>query len=171
MSGVAVIRYLLANNAALVALVPATRIMAGDLPIKVVLPAISVTQISGTPRNTLAMNGGKLHSDRVQVTALVKGADQGGGGYSSLDAILSAVFDACPYTRGTVNGIDVDSTKPDIEGPDLSDPATSLLSRSRDFIVRHRGAVASADVIVGEQSATGEILMESGNEIELEVQP
>jgi hypothetical protein len=138
-SGVAVIRSLLAANGAVIAVVPATRIMAGDLPINAVMPAISVIQISSVPRNTVKMNEPKIqHTDRVQVSVAFKGPQgtPSGTGYPGVRSLLALVLAACPHTRGTVNGVDVDSILPDIEGPDLSDDATALYSGSRDFIVR-----------------------------------
>ena len=139
MSGVAVIRHLLANAAAVTAVVPAARIMAGDLPLNTALPAISVTQISGMPHNTIRINESpKLHTDRVQVTVLVKGPQgtPAGLGYPGVKALLKLVLAACPSQRGTVNGIAVENITPDMEGPDLSDDATALYSQSRDFLVR-----------------------------------
>ena len=139
MSGVAVIRHLLANAAAVTAVVPAARIMAGDLPLNTALPAISVTQISGVPHNTIRINESpKLHTDRVQVTVLVKGPQgtPAGLGYPGVKALLKLVLAACPSQRGTVNGIAVENITPDMEGPDLSDDATALYSQSRDFLVR-----------------------------------
>lgn len=134
MSGVAVIRHLLASHSPLTAEVPATRIMAGDLPLNTDLPAISVTQIDSMPRHTLAMTeGNPLHSDRVQVTVHVR-TDE--GGYPELRSLLALVLAACPNTRGTVNGVACDSVLPDVEGPDLEDAATNLLTGSRDFLVR-----------------------------------
>lgn len=140
MSGVAVVRYLLANNVALLVKVPAARIMAGDLPINSLLPAISIQQVSSMPRNTVKMVGdGKVqHTDRVQVSVVVKGPQgtPAGEGYPAVRSILRLVLLACPQTRGTVNGFDVDSITPDVEGPDLSDDATALYSGSRDFFVK-----------------------------------
>lgn len=145
MSGVAVIRYLLATNAPLIAVVPAARIMGGSLPIKTVRPAISVFQISSVPRITVSMGETKRHHlDRVQVSvlgaaqqALASGqAGPQGTAYPGLRAILALVFAACPHTRGVVNGINVDSILPDIEGPDLSDDVIDLNEASRDFLVR-----------------------------------
>lgn len=140
MSGVAVIRHLLANNAPVLAVVPATRIMAGDLPLGTAMPAIAVTQISSVPLNTIRINESpKMHTERVQVSVLFKGP-QGtpvGTGLPGVKALLKLVLAACPSQRGTVNGVAVDSITPDIEGPDLSDDAAALHSQSRDFIVKY----------------------------------
>ncbi|MEO8101331.1 MAG: hypothetical protein ABI790_02325 [Betaproteobacteria bacterium] len=139
MSGVAVIRYLLANNGPVLAVVPAARIVAGDLPLNTVMPAIAVTHISGVPYNAIRTNETpKLHTDRVQVSALFKGPQgtPSGTGYPGVKALLKLVLAACPSQRGVINGVAVESIQPDTEGPDLSDQATALYSGSRDFIVR-----------------------------------
>ena len=139
MSGVIVIRALLVASAPVVAVVPSTRIMAGDLPLNTVMPAIAITQISSLPHNTVYMREPRMqHTDRIQVSVLFKGPQgtPAGTGYPGVRAMLKLVLAACPHTHGTVNGIDVDSIIPDVEGPDLSDDATALYSGSRDFIVR-----------------------------------
>ena len=59
MSGVAIVRALLAAHAAVTAAVPAVRIFAGAIPLNTPLPAISITPISGSERNTVAMNEAK----------------------------------------------------------------------------------------------------------------
>lgn len=143
MSGVKVIRYLLANNSPVLAVVPATRIMAGDLPINTVLPAISIDQINSIPVLTLRMSeANRMHSDRVQVDVVVKGpqGDPQGTGYGGVRSLLALVLAACPNQRGTINGVTVDSILPDSEGPDQQDDASALYSGSRDFIVRWKSA-------------------------------
>jgi hypothetical protein len=135
MSGVAVIRYLLAHDAPVLAAVPATRIFSGDLPLNTAMPAISVMHISGVPYNMLQPNeSGKVHTDRVQVT-VYRGESPGDAGYPGVKSLLTLVLAACPSQRGTVNGVAVQSIIPDIEGPDLPIQELSLYSRSRDFLV------------------------------------
>lgn len=145
MSGVAIVRYLLANNAPLLAAMGAgppaanARIMAGDLPLNTAMPAIAITQISSVPRNTMSMKDPRTqHTDRVQVSVLVKGPQgtPAGQGYPGVRSLLKLVLAACPNTKGTIQGVDCDSILPDLEGPDLSDDAISLYSGSRDFLVR-----------------------------------
>lgn len=143
MSGVAVIRHLLANHAALTAIVPATRIVAGELNLNTVLPAIGVTQIYSDPQNLLRTNeANKIHVTAVQVTWLVKDADAtpAGTGYVGLRQLGPLVLAACPSQRGTVNGIAVDSIVPGGEGPDIFDAELGAYSCTRDFIVRWVGA-------------------------------
>lgn len=129
MSGVAIIRYLLANNASLIAVVPATRIMPGVMPIDTVLPAISVRQISGFDRSFLSRGIGDYHTERVQVTALATT-------YPQQKSIIALIKNALPATRGIVNGFYVDSIKPDIDGPDLYSENPVIYEQGTDFIVR-----------------------------------
>lgn len=131
MSGSIAIRHLLANKATLTAVVPAARIVvAASLPTGTALPAINVSQISSVEVLTVAMTESKrLRSDRVQVMAHASTPAQ-------LRQILNLIRTACPDTKGTVNGIKLDSILPDLEGPDLSQPDAAIYSMSRDFFVR-----------------------------------
>lgn len=128
MSGVSVVRSILANNSALIAVVPASKIFVGVVPLNTALPAIGVTQVSGEPHLTAAMTeSGRLHDDRVQVTVLTKAYQ------TSISALVAA---ALANRSGTVNGVKVDSILPRGEGPDLFDDASVTYERSRDFQVR-----------------------------------
>lgn len=130
MSGVAVIRHLLASNATLIGQVPAAKIMAGPIPINTALPAISVAQVSGMQRNIVGMNAAKyMATDRVQVTVMA-------ATYPLQKSILALIRAACPNTRGTVNGVDCDSILPDVEGPDFRDDTAAIFMQSLDFIVK-----------------------------------
>lgn len=138
MSGVAVIRWLLVNDAAITAIVPAARVIAGLLPINTVLPAIEVTQISGVPSNFIKTNEKpKVHTDRVQVSVLFKGPEgtPAGAGYPGVKSLLALVLKACPSQRGLINGVLVDSIQPDTVGPDISDAVAAIYSQTRDFRV------------------------------------
>lgn len=130
MSGVAIARYLLANSAALLAVVPAGRIVAGVLPLGTVFPAIGVTQISGNQRNTVAgSEAKKLVTDRVQVTVLATT-------YPQQKALLALVRAALPATRGAINGFTCDSIETGPEGPDLFSVDPVFYEQSQDFLVR-----------------------------------
>lgn len=140
MSGVAVIRFLLATDPDVLSVAVVESIVAGDLPLNTALPAISVKQISSVPDNPINTNEpNKLHTDRVQVTWLFK-APPAGTGYPGVKAMGKFVLAACPSQRGTVNGVAVDSIQPGAEGPDVSDAAEGLYSCSRDFTVKWVGA-------------------------------
>lgn len=135
MSGVAVIRSLLAANSNVIAVVPAARILGGDLPLNTAMPAISVTLISGMPHRTIGINETpQMRADRVQVTIYRK-APPADDGYPGLDSLMTLVRSACPNVRGTYLGIEVDSITPDLEGPDLPMPDLALFTRSMDFMV------------------------------------
>lgn len=129
MSGVAIVRYLLANNAGVTAQVGASKIKAGDLPLNIVAPAISVKQSGGTQRKTVAMASAKEQwTDKVQVEIT-------GLTYPSVKTILRLVLDALPLSRGTINSYDCDSILAAATGPDLYDSATGLYSQIQDFDV------------------------------------
>jgi hypothetical protein len=130
MSGVAVIRFLLAN--AVADLVPAKYVMGGVIPVGTPLPALSVQEISSVPRTTVAMNSPKmLLTERVQVTVEAKS-------YPEQKTILARVRAACPNQHGMVNGVDLDSILPDVGGPDLFDAETAIYMQTQDFIVKYR---------------------------------
>lgn len=127
MSGVAVIIYQLTHNTALNAVVAASHIYPGEMPLKTSLPAIAVTQVSSVPRNIVA-GPSSFNTDRVQVTVVAKT-------YPQLRNVMRLIKAACPMVKGTVNGIKVDSVLPDIAGPDIPDPDLGGIGSSRDFIV------------------------------------
>ena len=134
--GTAVVWYLLANAAAVTAVVPSTQIMEGDVPVNTPMPAIGVKQISSVPYNLIKTNTTpKVHTDRVQVTAF-RGASPGDSGYPGLKSLLTLILAALSSRYGSVNGINVQSITPDVEGPDLSIEPEGIVSRSRDFLVR-----------------------------------
>jgi hypothetical protein len=130
MSGVIAIRYLLAHNATLIAVVPVSKIMAGVIPIETALPAIAINHISTIERNSVAMNSTNvMATERVQVTVQTKS-------YAEQKSILELVRKACPNTHALVNGVQVDSILPDIAGPDLRDDDMGIFIQTRDFIVK-----------------------------------
>lgn len=129
MSGVAIARYLLANNATMIAAVPAARIFAGNV-IGAVYPAVAVTSITGVPRNTVAMTEtSRLITERVQITVYA-------GTYALQKTLLGLVRAALPNTHGTVNAFNCDSVLPDSEGPDLFDDVITIYEQSQDFMVK-----------------------------------
>jgi hypothetical protein len=131
MSGKAVIRYLLANSASLVAVVPVARIQAGRLPINTALPAIAVTTVSARQHNIVAMNAANyIVTDRTQITVMSKNVPE-------IETILALIRTALPLSRGDINGFSVEAIIPDIEGPDLDDDQNLMKSRSVDFMVKY----------------------------------
>lgn len=128
MSGVAIVRYLLSQAAAVTAVVPATRIQAGVLPQGTAVPFISITEVSGTELLHLTASSG-LNTERVQVTV-------DGLSYQQVQQVLALCRTALPYTRGTVNSIACDSILPDLKGPDGYDDLLKTHFKSQDFIVK-----------------------------------
>lgn len=129
MSDVKVVRYLLAHDAPLLAVVPAAKIMAGILPQGTAAPAIAVTHISTLRANAVAATTKEFCTSRVQVTVMAST-------YPLLKSTLALVRAALPRSRGTVAGIAVDAILGDIEGPDFSDEA-GLFFSSHDFTVTY----------------------------------
>lgn len=130
MSGVAVIRYKLANDAALTAVVTASKIMAGVVPLNTALPAISIRQISGNELATIRRSGNELVTERVQVSVLAPT-------YPQQKTILGLIKSALPSVRATVNGFAVDSIEQGLTGPDLYDEEPVTYEQSIDYIVRY----------------------------------
>jgi len=130
MSGVAIVNYILANNATLTASIPAARIFSGIAPINTDLPAISITQISATSPHDPVVAPGNMIRERVQVTVECKH-------YVQTKSIMSLIRNAfLTYSRGIVAGFNCDSVLQDTEGPDLYDQGTGIHAQSTDFIVR-----------------------------------
>lgn len=135
MSGAVIaVRYLLANDAALLAEMPAVRIKAGVLPEGIVLPAIAVEHVSTVERMTVSMEFTKVFSvSRVQVTVFART-------YSQCKSILDLVRRALPHTRGTVGGVELDSVLPEATNPDLFDTDSQIHMQSRDYMVSFAAA-------------------------------
>jgi hypothetical protein len=129
MSGVAIIRELLANWAPLTALVPAGRIYAGQVPQGSVLPAISVSEISVREHQTIArLAQGKTSTARIQVTVLTKD-------YPAMKAALKAAGLGPGVHTGTVKGYSVKAALPDGIGPEIPPIEDGIFEQSRDFLV------------------------------------
>lgn len=128
MNGVAAVRQVLIADAALTALVPATRIAAGVLPLDTALPAISIMSVSANDLNIPSPATTRQVNERVQVTVMA-------AGYLSQKAVMRAVRHAAADTRPTVSGI-VNVTIHTISaGPDFMDEAASIYLGSQDFRV------------------------------------
>lgn len=133
MDGVAAMRQVLAGNAALTALVPTTRIQAGDMPLGTALPAISVVRVSSTDRN-LPNPGTYRHvTERVQVNVMAST-------YPSQKAVLRAVRTAAADQFPTVSGLIRVTIHTDGAGPDFRNEQASIFLGSQDFIVTYSEA-------------------------------
>lgn len=129
MSDVTAIRFLLMNDAALTAIVPADRI-ASDLPQGVALPAISVLHISTTYRHTIASDGHDQCRSRVEVVVHAKSRP-------SQKAILKLARAALPRTHGVVNGVPVDSILKGDVNPDFRNDEIGSFIGSQDFFITY----------------------------------
>lgn len=128
MSDVKAVRYLLANSATLIAQVPAARIIGGVLPQGMALPAISVMHVSTVRPSFVAASAG-MSIARVQVTIFA-------ATYATQKSIMALIRAALPRSRGSVNGVAVESIIPDTEGPDATDDA-GLYIGSIDYRVTY----------------------------------
>jgi hypothetical protein len=139
MSGVAAVRYLLANNANITAQVPATRIFSGDAPLATTRPLILVREIdSNQAMRVIRRNGlSALRVERVEVSVIVNSpyASTPGTGLPTVKALLKLCRAACDGQSGTINGFVVEALTEEGEGPDLSDEELGLCSQSNDFFV------------------------------------
>jgi hypothetical protein len=125
-----VVKYLLENAAGVTALV-GTKIYAFPLPQKTTSPALVYSKVSSVdvpPVNAFA--GSNIALSRVQVTAFAVD-------YPSVKNLLEEVRKALSYQSGLINGVQVVSVLPDIEGPDLYELSLVLPYQSRDFLITH----------------------------------
>lgn len=127
-SAVKAVRYLLAHNAVLKAIVPAERIVAGVLGPGAALPALTIAHISTNRRPTVKKGATDFCTSRVQVTVHAKT-------YPDQDALQRLVRKALPPTRGSVNGVDVDSIQDGGTGPDITDADAGIYMGTDDVIV------------------------------------
>jgi len=130
MSGVAIINYKLANDAALTAVVPSARIFSGIAPINTPRPTISISQVSGFEYPMIKRGTRNLMTERVQITVH-------GQTYVQKKEIIKLIRAALPSVRGTVNGIKVDSITPGIEGPDMEIVDPDLHDQPVDYLVKY----------------------------------
>jgi len=129
-SDVKAIRYLLANNAPLLAVVPAARIIKGTIPQGTTLPALSVGHVSTVRRTNVAGTVVKFCTSRVQITVDAPN-------YTSQKEVLRLVRAALPLTRGIVDGVAVDSIHHELDGPDFSDDASGVYAESVDYLITY----------------------------------
>lgn len=127
-SAVKAVRYLLAHNPALTAIVPAERIVAGVLGAGAALPALTISHISTNRRPTVKKGATDFCTSRVQVTVHAKT-------YPDQDVVQRLVRKALPPARGNVNGVDVDSIQDGGTGPDITDTDAGIYMGTDDVIV------------------------------------
>lgn len=136
MSGVAIVRNLLATYAPLLALVPKEKIFAGHVPQGTVLPAIGVAEvytreIRATTRNATT----KTSRARIQVTVLAKDPL----GRAQMERILkTAGLGPGVHThlfQGPGFAYNVKAVETDGIGPEIPPADDKIYEQSRDFMV------------------------------------
>lgn len=128
MDGVAVARALLIADAGMTALVPASRIVGGTLPLGVQLDAISITRVSATDRNIPAPGTERHVTERVQVTVLAASYPRAKAAVAAAKAVLADfIGSAAGLTKATIHT--------DLAGPDFMDEQASIYVATQDFIV------------------------------------
>lgn len=129
MSGVAIIRQLLADRAEMLAVLPAAKVIAGTIPQNTVLPALGVSEVSSNEQWTTARNlRVKMIRERVQVTIQAKD-------YSTMKRLLKVASLGAGVHTGMVKGISVRSVLPDGVGPEIPVGDDGIYEQSRDFMV------------------------------------
>lgn len=133
MSGVIIARRLLTDSAAVVAVVTAARIIAGVLPQGTALPAIAVTDVSSTDRQTVKGAVLILVTERVQVTVIA-------ATYPDVKILMKLVRSACRDKVGTVGAFTGTTCHLDSKGPDFIDPDVGFFMQSQDLRVTFKEA-------------------------------
>lgn len=133
MDGVATIRKLLTENAALLAVVPESRIKAGIFRQGTTLPAISLMSVSSVDRNIMAPGAMRMVIDRIQVTVLAQT-------YPSLKSVMRLVKKAAADQMPEVDGITDVVVHTDGQGADFVDDDTTLYLGTQDFKVSYNQA-------------------------------
>lgn len=129
MSGVAIIRQLLTERAAVTAIVPAAKIFGGTVPQATILPALGVSEVGSNEQSTTARRlVTKMIRERVQVTALAKD-------YGTMKRLLKAAALGAGVHTGTVLGYRVRSILPEGTNPEIPPADDGIYEQSRDFMV------------------------------------
>lgn len=129
MSGVAIIRARLVANAALIAVVPATNIRAGEVPLRSSLPWISIEQTGLEEHKNIEMTGALMQMERVEVNIL-------SATFPVQKIIERLVEAACQTFRGTVGAFSVDSILPDGKTADGNIPGVDCFVKEINYMVR-----------------------------------
>ncbi len=130
MSATAIVRAHLIAKPALLALVPAARIIVGTIPAGTPLPAISISEVDSNEIDTVARQAPVVtNRSRVQVTVVAQS-------YSSQKALMAATKLGPGVHTGTLAGFRVLSILPAGVGPDLNNlDDDGIYEQSRDFMV------------------------------------
>lgn len=131
MDAVAALRAVLVADAGVLALVPATRIIAGELPQGIELPAISITSVSLRPDKPLARETVRAIWERGQLRIV-------GSSYPEQKAVGRAARRALDYEPDPiVPGISDVTIIEEGEGPDFYSEATQTYQGTQDYGVSY----------------------------------
>jgi hypothetical protein len=122
------VAFLLTHNAALLAAVPAERIVPGRLGPGAKLPAVTISHVGTSRRKVVKQAATEFCRARIQVTVHAKTIPE-------QSAVQLLVRKALPATRGLVDGVDVDDIQSGDDGPDIDDAAPGIYMGVSDFIV------------------------------------
>ncbi len=130
-NAVAALRAVLVADAELIALVPASRIIAGVLPKKIALPAISITSISRIDDQPLAREDVRAIWERGQLMIAAKT-------YPEQKAVEKAARRALDYQLDpSVPGISDVTIIAEGAGPDIFSDDTSIYLGTQDYGVSY----------------------------------
>lgn len=130
MDGVSAVRAVLIADAALIALVPATRIMAGVLPQGSALPGITLQSVSMNDRNIPNPGGTRHVQERVQATIIAK-TDV------SRTAVKLALRKACDAKYPTVSGVTRATVHLGSGGPEFMNEEASQFLATQDLMTTY----------------------------------
>lgn len=131
MNGVAALRLVLAQDADLIALVPAERIICDILPQGTLLPAIRVWKVSGAGRKTLSRSSVRHVTQRVQAEVHADTVPQA-------VAIMKLLVDAADSTiTASIGSLSSVVIHADAEGPSGIHPVTEARMETQDFRVSY----------------------------------
>lgn len=130
MNGAAVIYQLLAADSAVTALVPDERIINGDLPQGIALPALEIAEISSVDQPIISPGAMRFTMDRIQVTVHARSKEE-------LAAVLKVAKSAGDAKSPVVSGLENVIVRTDGQGPYFKNDAASIHLRSQDFRVSY----------------------------------
>jgi hypothetical protein len=120
MDGVEIVQALLDDDAGIAAFTPAIEITSGVLWDAATRPALTVSDVSGVPRNILSPGATRHVTDRVQVTAI-------GDNYPQVKDVLMTVRKAlADKVLAEVAGASNVTVHWDSKGPDFMNEEASL---------------------------------------------
>jgi hypothetical protein len=128
MSAIKIIRALLIADAPLIALVPASRVVAGLPAQGAALSLIALTEVSRVDHNLVKGAATTRCTARVQVTVMA-------ATYSAQKNLLAAVRHAARDKAGALSGFANTSVQLDGTGPDFMDAEAGIYQQGQDFKV------------------------------------